>query len=159
MYRKRAKLSVESLCETAQQKGLNAAFFHADMTAKERAKIVDKIKTGETRIVFATNAFGMGIDIPDIRVVVHFMIPESVEQYYQEIGRAARDGQGANAYLLFTNKNIEIKRKYFIDGSFPFEEKLGETYPKLVRTNKGYGSLDVFEDEDILKCLFYTDST
>ena len=58
--------------------------------------VIDRYRSSELNMVFATNAFVMGIDIPDIRVVIHFMIPESAEQYYQEVGRAARDGGGAN---------------------------------------------------------------
>jgi ATP-dependent DNA helicase RecQ len=82
------------------------------------------------------------------------MIPESAEQYYQEVGRAARDGFGANAYLLYSNKNIEVKRKHFIDRSFPTEEKLIEVY-KNVGKRKGYRVLPYFDNEDIQECLPY----
>ena len=61
--------------------------FHGDMSSDERKKVINEFREGSTNLVFATNAFGMGIDIPNIRVVIHFMIPESIEQYYQEIGR------------------------------------------------------------------------
>lgn len=79
------------------------------MPAGKRMEIIEQFKNGDINIVFATNAFGMGIDIPAIRVVIHFMLPESIEQYYQEVGRASRDNHGANAYLLYTNKNIDRK--------------------------------------------------
>lgn len=125
------------------------------MTAKERKEIIDRYKNNEINVIFATNAFGMGIDIPDIRVVIHFMIPESVEQYYQEVGRAARDGNVANAYLLFTNKNIDVKRKYFIDGSFPSAEKLVNTYKKIAKQGEGLHTLPYFEDEEVKQCLPY----
>lgn len=154
LYRKRGDRGVEGLCETALEKGYNAAEFHGDMNAKERMEIIDKYRSGEINIVFATNAFGMGIDIPDIRVVIHFMIPESAEQYYQEVGRAARDGNGANAYLLYSAKNIDVKRTYFIDKSFPTEDKLSETYNKIGK-RIGYRVLPYFEDEDIQECLPY----
>lgn len=154
VYRKQGKHSVEDLCNIAIEKGYNAMCFHGDMTAKERMEIIEKYKSDQVNLVFATNAFGMGIDIPDIRVVIHFMIPESVEQYYQEVGRAARDGHGANAYLLYSNKNIEVKKQYFIDRSFPTEEKLREVYKK-VATKVGYSTLAYFEDEEIQMCLPY----
>lgn len=152
VYRKYNKRGVEDLCKAAKEKGYAAAFFHGEMTAQEREKIIDEYKNDRVNIIFATNAFGMGIDIPDIRVVIHFMIPESVEQYYQEVGRAARDGHGANAYLLYSAKNIDVKRRYFIDGSFPAIDKLKEVYSKLA-IKTGYMTLQYFEDDEIQQCL------
>lgn len=154
VYRKYNKHGVEDLCKAALDQGYQAAYFHGDMSAEDRMGIINKFKDNQTSIVFATNAFGMGIDIPDIRVVIHYMIPDSLEQYYQEIGRAARDGHGANAYLLYTNKNIEVKRQYYIDGSFPNEEKLREVYGKIA-PNNGFQTLAYFDDEEIQQCLPY----
>lgn len=154
VYRKETERGVEGLCQKAIEKGYKAAFFHGDMSAKERSEIIESYKKDEVDIIFATNAFGMGIDIPDIRVVIHFMIPESAEQYYQEVGRAARDRDTANAYLLYSNKNIEVKKKHFIDKSFPSEEKLIETYKKIGR-KIGYKVFQYFEDDEIQNCLPY----
>lgn len=154
LYRKKGDRGVEGLCQKALDKGYKAELFHGDMIAKDRMNIIERYRNGEVNIIFATNAFGMGIDIPNIRVVIHFMIPESAEQYYQEIGRAARDGNGANAYLLYSNKNIDVKRTYFIDQSFPSHDKLMETHKKLVK-KVGYKTLPYFEDEDIQECLPY----
>ena len=154
VYRKYSKNGVEDLCVSAIERGYKAVTFHGDMSAAERTEIIDKFKTDQINIVFATNAFGMGIDIPNIRVVIHFMIPESVEQYYQEVGRAARDGHGANAYLLYSNKNIEVKKRYFIDGSFPTKEKLESVYKKIA-IKPGYATLSYFDDEEIQQCLPY----
>jgi len=155
VYRKVSERGVEKLSNKANEKGYKSIFFHGDMAAGERGKIIDRYKRNEINIIFATNAFGMGIDIPDIRVVIHFMIPESVEQYYQEIGRAARDGIVANAYLLYTNKNITVKRRYFIDGSFPKPEMLIATYKKIARQGVGLHTLPYFEDEEVQMCLPY----
>lgn len=154
VYRKYNKRGVEDLSAAAIEKGYKATCFHGDMSADERSKIIADYKNGDINLIFATNAFGMGIDIPDIRVVVHFMIPESVEQYYQEIGRAARDGNGANAYLLYSNKNIEVKRQYFIERNFPDENKLKEVFKKIA-TRTGYVPLQYFEDDEIQECLPY----
>ena len=154
VYRKYSKNGVEDLCASAIERGYKAVTFHGDMSAAERTEIIDKFKSDQINIVFATNAFGMGIDIPNIRVVIHFMIPESVEQYYQEVGRAARDGHCANAYLLYSNKNIEVKKRYFIDGSFPTKEKLESVYKKIA-IKPGYATLSYFDDEEIQQCLPY----
>lgn len=93
VYRIESERGVKRLSEKALEKGYKSICFHGDMTAKERKEIISKYKNNDINIIFATNAFGMGIDIPDIRTVIHFMIPESVEQYYQEVGRAERDGK------------------------------------------------------------------
>lgn len=155
VYRKYKKRGVEDLCQAAIAKGYHAEYFHGDMSSADRMAIVERFKAGETTLIFATNAFGMGIDIPDIRVVIHFMIPESVEQYYQEVGRAARDGLSANAYLLYTVKNIDVKKRYFIDSSFPSEKLLKETFEKLAHGKTGTSTLSYFDDEEIQQCLPY----
>ena len=154
LYRKKGDRGVDGLCLEAQNRGYRAAEFHGDMNSDERMDIIEQYRNGEVDIIFATNAFGMGIDIPDIRVVIHFMIPESAEQYYQEVGRAARDGNGANAYLLYSNKNIDIKRTYFIDRSFPTGKKLRETYANLGKRS-GVRVFPYFDNEDIQDCLPY----
>lgn len=155
VYRIDSERGVEKLSEKAIANGYKSICFHGEMSATERKEIIAKYKNNEIDVIFATNAFGMGIDIPNIRTVIHFMIPESVEQYYQEVGRAARDGKAANAYLLYTNKNIDVKRKYFIDASFPKEEKLIETYQKITANNVGLKTLAYFEDEDVQLCFPY----
>jgi ATP-dependent DNA helicase RecQ len=156
VYRKSGTRGVEDLSQNANKKHkLKSTYFHGDMTLNERNKIIAAFKNNEIDVVFATNAFGMGIDIPDVRVVIHFMIPESVEQYYQEIGRAARDKVSANAYLFYSDKNIDVKRKHFIDASFPTREKLVEVYKSLPRSNNVLQTLPYFENEDIQQCLHY----
>ena len=154
VYRKEGKNSVVELSENAREMGMNAAYFHGEMSSKERADLIKKYHDNDIKIMFATNAFGMGIDIPDIRVVIHFMIPESAEQFYQEVGRAARDKGAANAYLLYTNTNIRVKKTHFIAKSFPSAEKLREVLQK-VGNHEGLRTLQYFDDEDIQKCLFY----
>ena len=155
VYRISSERGVEKLAEKASKIGYKAVYFHGDMSSEYRKEIVDKFKNNEIDAIFATNAFGMGIDIPDIRTVIHYMIPESVEQYYQEVGRAARDGKSANAYLLYTNKNIDVKRKYFIDGAFPKKEKLIDSYEKATKGKTGLQTIPYFEDEDVQLCFPY----
>ena len=84
--------------------GLEAEAYHAGMKDDQRTRVQDAFAAGTLRIVCATNAFGMGIDRPDVDAVVHYAIPGSVEAYYQEIGRAGRDGRPATATLLWDSQ-------------------------------------------------------
>lgn len=151
VYRKSSERGDARFSEKAIARGFKATYFDGDMTGAKRRDIIAKYKAGEYDVIFATNAFGMGIDISDIRVIIHFMIPESVEQYYQEIGRAARDGKSANAYLLFSVKNIDVKRRYFIDASLPSENQLNSEFKKL--GSPGYHTFPYFDDENLQRCF------
>ena len=86
------------------------AFFDSDMSDTDKAAVMDGFISGDVKIVFATSAFGMGVDIEDIRVVVNYLISETVEQYYQEVGRGGRDGNPAYGYLLYTNQSKRGRR-------------------------------------------------
>lgn len=155
LYRKYKQRGIEDLRDKAIAKGYKAIDFHGDTPSEERQQIIDDYKKGNIDVIFATNAFGMGIDIKDIRVVIHFMIPESVEQYYQEIGRSARDKKSSKAYILYTNKNIQVRKSYFIDKSFPNIEKLHKVYKKISDNKPGVKTLKYFDDEEIQNCLSY----
>lgn len=155
LYRKYHKGGVEDLCEVANQKGITALSFHGDMTSIERQNIISEYRDGNTNLVFATNAFGMGIDIPNIRVVVHFMLPESIEQYYQEIGRAGRDHNGATAYMLYSNKNVQVRKTYFIDKSFPNEDGIKNLFTKATNNEIGKKTLQYFAEEELQTALPY----
>lgn len=156
VYRVQGGRSVEDFSRRANSEhSLNSTYFHGEMSAKERQEIIAQYKSNKIDVIFATNAFGMGIDIKDIRVVIHFWIPESIEQYYQEIGRAARDKGAANAYLLFSDKNLSVKKEYFINKSFPSREKLVEVFSRIFKPEPGLQTLSYFEDEDTAKCLQY----
>lgn len=155
LYRKYNARGVEDLTAKAKAKGILASEFHGDMTGDERQQIIAQFKNGSIDVVFATNAFGMGIDIPDIRLVVHFMLPESVEQYYQEIGRAGRDKNGALAYMLYTNKNVQVRRDYYINRSFPDTEKVKELFQKITNGKSGLTTLEYFKEDEIQTTLPY----
>ncbi|MDI6402380.1 RecQ family ATP-dependent DNA helicase, partial [Balneolaceae bacterium ANBcel3] len=156
LYKKYGKRGVDQLTEKAIENGYKALSFHGDLSSKERQDIIGQFKSGEKEVIFATNAFGMGIDIPDIRIVIHFMIPESIEQYYQEIGRAGRDGNGAISYLLFTNKNVSVKKSHFINKSFPKdEEQIKSLFERATNSKTGYRSLQFFEEEELQSALPY----
>lgn len=155
LYRKYHKGGVEDLCEIAIKKGFKALSFHGDMTSQERQNIIGEFRDRETNLVFATNAFGMGIDIPNIRVVIHFMLPESIEQYYQEIGRAGRDQNGATSYMLYSNKNIQVRKTHFIDKSFPKDDEVKLLFNKATNNEVGKKTLQYFAEEELQSALPY----
>ena len=93
---------------------VNAAPYHAGLKDQERMRVQEAFANGSLPVVCATNAFGMGIDRPDVDAVVHYAIPGSIEAYYQEIGRAGRDGRAATATLLWDDADVETRR-FLID--------------------------------------------
>jgi len=97
----------ERVAEFLKQQGLSAAHFHAGLTPEEKRDVQESFRVGALRIIAATNAFGMGIDKPDVRLVVHGDIPGSLENYLQEAGRAGRDRDHANCVLLFSTDDVE----------------------------------------------------
>ena len=114
-----------------QEKGFNCHYFDADMQDAEKLSILEKFENGEIKIVFATSAFGMGIDIPDIRAVVHYLVPESIEQYYQEVGRAGRDNKPAFGYLLYSETNFKVRRD-LIKKSLLKPERIREIFDSAI---------------------------
>ena len=157
LYRKYYKRGTEELLEKALQKGHRAMNFHGDMSGDERQKIINDFKNDDKKLIIATNAFGMGIDIPDIKNVIHFMLPESVEQYYQEIGRAARENDASGrAYLFYSNKNIQVKRRHFINKSFPTIDDIKQIHKKITSKGKvGKITFKYFQNEEAQSSFSY----
>lgn len=110
-HRKRGnKGTTRTLYEKYKDKYEGVAYFDSDLGDGDKNAVMSGFADGSVKIVFATSAFGMGVDISDIRVVVNYLISETVEQYYQEVGRGGRDGKDAYGYLLYTNQSKRGRR-------------------------------------------------
>ena len=118
-----SRKNAEELAQAISERDIPAMHYHAGMSAKERTYIQDEFMAGRIPVIVATSAFGMGIDKPDIRFVYHFDIPHSIDAYYQEIGRAGRDGEPAEAILFYRAEDMNI-HKFFAGGGQVDEEKL-----------------------------------
>lgn len=153
--RKRGKRSVEELSAVAVHRGFAATFFHADLTSKEKQDIIRRFKTNDVMVVFATSAFGMGIDIPDIRGVVHYLLPESIEQYYQQIGRVGRDGKPAWASIYYSDKNVAVRKKDYIDKSFPTMDVIEKSFAQLTNSQVGRTTVNYFDEGDELQSAYH----
>lgn len=122
-----SRRKAESLNQYLNLNKIKSEYYHAGLNSLLRRNIQEEFITGKISVIIATNAFGMGIDKSDIRTVIHYDIPGSIENYYQEIGRAGRDGKPAFAFLLFDERDLTI-HKYFIDSAYPRKELIQLIY-------------------------------
>jgi ATP-dependent DNA helicase RecQ len=127
--------AVEQVSARLQEQGLSVAAYHAGMGDGVRVKAQDEFMSGRAQMIVATNAFGMGIDKADIRFVAHYQMPGSIEAYYQEIGRAGRDGLTSDCVLLF-NYADKNTHDFFIEGSYPDLKTIQSVYDALVSTGQ-----------------------
>lgn len=123
----------KNACEIAEQicsKGISATYYHAGLDTTEKNKRQEAWKQGEIRTIVATNAFGMGIDKPDVRLVIHHECPTSIEAYFQEAGRAGRDGNKSYSFLLYDNHDrARLLKK--IRTTFPDKEYIRKVYDDI----------------------------
>ena len=126
----RSRRRSKELATALVKAGLAASFYHAGLESDDKDQRQQARTADRTRIIVATNAFGMGIDKPDVRLVVHYDCPDSIEAYFQEAGRAGRDGQQAYAVLLYNNSdNSKLQQR--IDDNFPPREYIRQVYEHL----------------------------
>ncbi len=128
--------NVEKVYEHLAEKRAQATYYHGGMSEDQRTKAQDKFMSGQCPVAVATNAFGMGVDRSDLRFVIHFDIPGSVEAYYQEAGRAGRDGEPARCELLFNYADVRTQ-EFFIEGANPTREIIASLHQALLRLCKG----------------------
>ena len=125
--RKNCEHVVELLSEQTDRR---LEFYHAGLTPQRRRQVQEDFMSGEIPVIVATNAFGMGIDKPDLRFVVHYNLPGSIEAYYQEAGRAGRDGKPSNCLLMHTHQDRFIQ-EFFIENSYPSRDVVRQVFEFL----------------------------
>lgn len=126
----RNRKKTRELSEILQKNNISATYYHAGLNANQRTTRQHDWSKNRVRIMVATNAFGMGIDKPDVRQVIHYNLPSDIESYFQEAGRAGRDGKPAKASLLFNDNDINLARKNLED-SFPEPDFIRNVYNAL----------------------------
>ncbi len=141
---------VQRIAEYVQAHDLSAAFFHAGLESEERRELIEQFLDGQYRVMVATNAFGMGIDKSDVRLVVHADIPGSLENYIQEAGRAGRDGDPATCVLLYDEKDIETQFQLALQSRLSWRD-LSQTLAAIRKAARGKpGAELVLTTEEIL---------
>lgn len=120
----------EELAEYLRKESINAVFYHAGLQSEMKRIIQDDFMSDRVKVICATNAFGMGIDKNDIRLVIHYNMPGSIENYYQEIGRAGRDGKPSKVYLLYEERDAQI-HEYFIKNATPSRDQIELVYDAI----------------------------
>lgn len=122
--------SVKEVVRQLRSKNINAGFYHGGLSAEDRSYMLENWMQDRLKVMVATNAFGMGIDKPDVRYVLHFEIPTTLEAYYQEAGRAGRDGATADAIAFWEEKDVQIMREQ-LDAKYPSKDRIKQIYASV----------------------------
>lgn len=145
----RNRKKTKEIAEFLNQNGIIADYYHAGISDEDKDERQIAWKMGKCRVIVATNAFGMGIDKPDVRTVIHLDMPDSLEAYFQEAGRAGRDGEKAYAVLIYSNADT-TKLKKRIPDTYPDKEFIANVYNSMcnyfqIAEGEGEGYTGVFE--------------
>ncbi len=151
--RKNCEKLVELLRENLKRP---TAFYHGGLEPNQRRLIQDQFMSGQVPIIIATNAFGMGVDKPDLRFVVHYQLPGSLEAYYQEVGRAGRDGGESRCLLLFSHQDRFIQ-EFFIENNYPSRSVVQTVYQFLLAQESDPIELTLQEIKETLKISIGTE--
>lgn len=155
----RNRRRTKEITELLHNESITADFYHAGLDDATKDIRQHRWQTGESRVMVATNAFGMGIDKPDVRIVIHMDLPDSLEAYFQEAGRAGRDGQKAYAVILYAKSDKATLHKRIPD-TFPEKEYIREVYEHLqyyyqMAMGDGQGCVREFNIEDFCRKFKY----
>ena len=140
--------NAEALMGALAEEGVNAAFYHAGLAAKERNRVQEEFMAGETDVIVATNAFGMGIDKENVRFVYHSDISDSLDSYYQEAGRAGRDGEPAEAILFYRHQDLNLRK--FQNGAPPLRPEVVEQVADAIQEEGGLVTTETIAEKTSL---------
>ncbi|MDH8700963.1 ATP-dependent DNA helicase RecQ [Dysgonomonadaceae bacterium PH5-43] len=141
-----SRKKVEDIAEILKANGINALAYHAGMDSQVRSENQDKFLMEDVDVIVATIAFGMGIDKPDVRYVIHYDIPKSLEGYYQETGRAGRDGGEGKCIVFYANKDL-LKLEKFMQGKPLSEQEIGK---QLLEETRAYAETSMCRRKSLL---------
>lgn len=148
----RSRSNAEQVSANLENLGISSTFFHGGISTEEKLNRLNSWKNGHVSTMVATNAFGMGIDHDNVRFVIHIQLPESLESYFQEAGRAGRDGDAATAIILYNEDDERLVRKQFVD-ALPTTQDI----KKLYRTLNNYFQISYGEGEFSNHSFNFTD--